>query len=121
VYLVGVHLIGVYLMGVHLMGVVCLEAFRFFNLRVLGKRHSRCAPPHPPITPPIVLPVGGRSVTMLDVIALGLMCLPIVQLASRILHLAHEFGKASTLNFHLFSVDEISIPVLVADQAPSRL
>jgi hypothetical protein len=37
-----VYLIDVYLMGMHLMGVVCVEAFRIFNLGVLGK----C--PYPP-------------------------------------------------------------------------
>ena len=37
VYLTGIHLISVYLLGVHLMGVVCLEAFRFFSVGVLGK------------------------------------------------------------------------------------
>ena len=33
----GLHFLGVHLMGVRLMGVVCLEAFRFFNLGFLGK------------------------------------------------------------------------------------
>ena len=34
------YLIGVYLMGVYLMSMVCLEAFGFFNLGVLGKKSS---------------------------------------------------------------------------------
>jgi hypothetical protein len=34
----------VHLMGVHLMGVVCLEAFRFFNLEFLGGRYAHRNP-----------------------------------------------------------------------------
>src|ERR1700722_4719759 len=59
--------------------------------------------------------IGERSATMLEVIAPGSVHLPIVQLALRILHLAHEFGKASAaLDFYPFSIDEVPILVPVA-------
>ena len=59
--------------------------------------------------------IGGRSATMLEVIAPDPMHLPIVQLALRVLHVAHEFGRASTaLNLHSFSIDKVPILVPVA-------